>query len=228
MRRPQYAFEVLEHGTTVALTLSTTDKRFQSLDTSMVAGTEAAAVEDKKQRGGGGKGGRSGGGGHDDPCIGFVVMGLTGSKNRSTKFHPLKMKAQSPGFKQVQSISTLCTLRAGRYAVVPSTFDPEPEPLNFVLEIFSSNPLVLSQKGDEMPDGDELDESDDEELGPIDGMGVEQVPKDDLDPENNGKELEALSTQAGELALFIKSLVGDIKNLEERVNVLMPPASSLE
>jgi len=54
------------------------------------------------------------------------------------------------------------------------------------------------------------------------------VAKDDMDPENSGKELEALSAQAGELAHFIKTLITDIKTLEDRVGVLMPPSFSNE
>jgi hypothetical protein len=206
-QNPQYAFEVPTSGATIAITLSTCDARFQTLDVTASGGGGSASREHS---------------------IGFVVMGLSGSKLRSTKFHPLKMKAQSPGFSQTQSVSGLTTLRAGRYAVVPSTFDPESEPLNFVLEINSSVMLTMGQTGDELPEADELDESDDEELGIIDGMGVEQVPKDELDPENSGKELEALSAQAGELAHFIKTLITDIKTLEDRVGVLMPPSFSNE
>ena len=198
-QNPQYAFEVPEHGTQVTITLSTADLRFQSLD--MAAGDA-------------GNGAIS--------CIGFVVMALTGAKMRSTKFHPLKMRAQSPGFSRTPSVSGMCTLRAGRYAIVPSTFDPEVDTTNFVLEVNASRSLTI-QSGDELPDADELDESDDEELGPIDGMGVEQVGPDQVDPENSGKEIEALSAQAGELASFMKTLIADIKSLEDRVNMLMPP-----
>jgi hypothetical protein len=198
-QNPQYAFEVPEHGTQVVVTLSTADVRFQSLDT---AAGEA------------GNGAIS--------CIGFVVMALTGAKMRSTKFHPLKMRAQSPGFSRTPSVSAVMVLRAGRYAVVPSTFDPEADATNFVLEVNASRALAI-QGGDELPDADDLDESDDEELGPIDGMGVEQVGPDAVDPENSGKEIEALSSQAGELASFMKTLIGDIKSLEDRVNSLMPP-----
>lgn len=52
--------------------------------------------------------------------------------------------------------------------------------------------------------------------------GASQVAPDALDPENSGKELEALSAQAGDLAKLLKALIGDIKALEERVDVLMP------
>lgn len=229
-QNPQYAFEVTEHGTNVTVTLSTADARFQALDTSAIAPSTAAGGEGE---GGGSSalaagGGSSGGGGGDKPpsCIGFVVMGLTGVKVRSTKFHPLKMKAKGPGFSVCPSMSGVCTLRAGRYAVVPSTFDPEQEATNFVLEISSSAPLTFEGGGgDELPDADELDESDDEELGPIDGMGVELVPPDSVDPENSGKELEALSGQVGELASLLKNLIGDIKVLETRVGTLMPASS---
>jgi hypothetical protein len=234
-QNPQYAFEVPASGATIAITLSTTDTRFQTLDLSAANGVDS---------------------GPRDQCIGFVVMALSGSKLRSTKFHPLKMKAKSPGYSQTQSVSGLATLRAGRYAIVPSTFDPEADPLNFVLEMSSSVTVTMAQSGDELPDADELDESDDEELGVIDNMGVEQgfsslsyfcfvccvcltfcmcmfyknnlVAGDVTDPENSGKELEALSAQAGELAHFIKSLITDIKTLEDRVSVLMPPNFSNE
>ena len=200
-QNPQYTMEVPEHNTSVAVTLSTADLRFQSLDTAAgEAGNGASA------------------------CIGFVVMSLTGTKLRSTKFHPLKMQAQSHGFGRSPSTSAVFKLRAGRYAIVPSTFDPEADPVNFVLEVFSSRALVGVQEGDDLPDADDLDESDDEELGPIDMMGVEMVATDAMDPENSGKELEALSSQAGELAAFMKTLMTDIKGLEERVGHLMPPA----
>ena len=101
------------------------------------------------------------------------------------------------------------------------TFHPESEARNFVLEVFGSKALKM-QDGDAVVDADRLDESDDEELGPIDGLGVEQVAPAVPDPENSGKELEALSSQAGELASLMKTLIGDIKALEERVDVLAP------
>ena len=41
-----------------------------------------------------------------------------------------------------------------------------------------------------------------------------------MDPENDGKELEALSFQANDLATFIKTLQGDVKALEGRVEKL--------
>ena len=193
-QNPQYMVEVPENDTKVAVTLSTEDTRFQSLP-----GDDAVPCG----------------------CIGFVVMKLTGAKVRSTKFHPLKMRAQSSGFSVASSMSGVCTLKAGRYAIVPSTFHPESEARNFVLEVFGSKALKM-QEGDAVVDADRLDESDDEELGPIDGLGVEQVAPAVPDPENSGKELEALSSQAGELASLMKTLIGDIKALEERVDVLAP------
>ena len=72
----------------------------------------------------------------------------------------------------------------------------------------------------QVPSPDDLDESDDEELGPIEHMGVEVIPKFTVDPENDGKELEALSHQAGQLAEFMQRMMGEIKGLEERVKVL--------
>jgi hypothetical protein len=51
------------------------------------------------------------------------------------------------------------------------------------------------------------------------------VGRDVLDPENSGKELEALSAQAGDLAQLMKTLISDIKSLEARVDVLMPPSN---
>mmetsp|Transcript_61309 Transcript_61309/g.115435 ORF Transcript_61309/g.115435 Transcript_61309/m.115435 type:complete len:697 (-) Transcript_61309:7-2097(-) len=226
-QNPQYAFEVTEQGTTVAVTLSTADTRFQALDTSATSATTTGG-DVASQTGGAGEatGGSGSANGGDKPssCIGFVVMGLTGVKVRSTKFHPLKMKAAAPSrFSVCQHMSGLCTLRAGRYAVVPSTYDPEQEATNFVLEISSSAPLVFEGGGgDELPDADELEESDDEELGPMDDLGVELMPPDLVDPENSGKELEALSGQVGELASLLKTLISDIKGLETRVETLMP------
>ena len=110
------------------------------------------------------------------------------------------------------------------YVIVPSTFGQESEPINFVLEVSASRKLVFEGgDGDAIPDADEADDSDDEALGPIDGYGIFQALADKDDPENNGKELEALSMQAGELAYFMKTLIRDVKGLEDRVNALMPP-----
>jgi hypothetical protein len=193
-QNPQYAFEV-ESSTTITTTVSLQDGRFQALP-----GKETSA------------------------CIGFVIMKLTGTKVRSHNYHPQKMMCTPPPFQVMPSISTMCELPTGRYVIVPSTFEPESEPINFVLEVSGSRPLVFEGgDGDDIPDADEADDSDDEALGAIDGYGISQGPVDKADPENNGKELEALSMQAGELAYFMKTLIRDIKGLEERVNVLMPP-----
>lgn len=193
-QNPQYAFEV-ESPTIVTATLSLQDGRFQALP-----GKELKA------------------------CIGFVIMKLTGTKIRSHNFHPQKMVCTPPPFQVTQSISAMFELPTGRYVIVPSTFEPESEPINFVLEVSASRTLVFEGgDGDAIPDADEADDSDDEALGPIDGYGIFQAPADKDDPENNGKELEALSMQAGELAYFMKTLIRDVKGLEDRVNTLMPP-----
>ena len=76
--------------------------------------------------------------------------------------------------------------------------------------------------GDSIPDPDEADDSDDEALGTIDGYRISQARPDVHDPENSGKELEALSMQAGELAYVMKTIIRDIRGIEERVNILMP------
>ena len=47
-----------------------------------------------------------------------------------------------------------------------------------------------------------------------------QGPDEKMDPENDGKELEALSYQANDLAGFIRTLQADVKSLEIRAEKL--------
>lgn len=105
----------MESPTTITTTVSLQDGRFQALPGK--AATEAS--------------------------IGFVIMKLTGTKVRSHNYHPLKMVCTPPPFQETPSISTMCELPTGRYVIVPSTFEPESEPINFVLEVSGSRPLVF-------------------------------------------------------------------------------------
>eukprot|EP00618_Florenciella_parvula_P036254 CAMPEP_0119472656 /NCGR_PEP_ID=MMETSP1344-20130328/4620_1 /TAXON_ID=236787 /ORGANISM="Florenciella parvula, Strain CCMP2471" /LENGTH=607 /DNA_ID=CAMNT_0007505629 /DNA_START=42 /DNA_END=1865 /DNA_ORIENTATION=- len=179
-QNPQYGIEV-DQITTVAATVSCLDYRWQLLP--------GAAY---------------------DAQIGFVVMALTGTKIRSTKFHPLKMKGQSIAYQVAPAMTGLCTLQPGRYAIVPSTIVAD-QRLKFTLEISTSKPVNLESENDNLPDADDLEESDDEELGTYDDPGILMAPPEKMDPENDGKELEALSYQANDLAGFIKTLQSDVK-----------------
>ena len=71
--------------------------------------------------------------------------------------------------------------------------------------------MNLESENDNLPDADDLEESDDEELGTYDDPGILMAPPEKMDPANDGKELEALSYQANDLAGFIKTLQSDVK-----------------
>lgn len=96
-----------------------------------------------------------------------------------------------------------------------------PRCLNLLLVV----PLLLQQvifesKSDEIPEVDNLEESDDEDLGSFQKTGVVVGRPHENDPENEGKELEALAKQTGELAVYMKSIIDDIRELDSRVHRL--------
>lgn len=192
-QNPQYAFEV-DAPTHLSATLASIDGRFQNVP---------ERAKDVHQ-------------------LGMVIMALSGTKIRSTKYHPLKVKGQTAQFQVCSSASLSCTLQAGRYAIVPSLWDPNPDTVPFVLEVCTSQAVQFENTDDDIPDAGDLEESDDEDLGLIQDLSIKKATKEEgLDPENEGKELEALAQQAGELAHFLKSIIGDIRGLEKRVDDLV-------
>lgn len=191
---PQYAFE-LDQPANVAVNLAVApDQRWQNVG---YQGTPTYQHE-----------------------IGYVVMALTGTKTRLTKFHPKKVRGSSWTTQVAPSVSGMCLLQPGNYVVVPFTAQPQAAPVKFVLEIFANKPVMLVSPDDQMPEVDDLQESDDEELGPFTESGVDAAEPATLDPENDGQELQALAFQARDLAVWVKGLITDVSGLEARVATL--------
>ena len=109
-----------------------------------------------------------------------MVMRTSGDNRRSHAFHPDRVAAAPHAFTYARSVSCCApALEAGRYAVVPCTYDPAPQPASragatapplrtFVVEVFGNKKVHGDSKSDgtftdaEMRDEDE-DEGDDDE-----------------------------------------------------------------
>ena len=148
-------------------------------------------------------------------AIGFVVMKLTGTKSRSTKFHSAKVVGESVVFAKTRSVCGVCELQAGRYVVTPCGIKADREG-DFMCEIFSNKPISFENNGDKMSDVDE-EESDDEELGVSEKTDQFDANDDnDEEDEDDVRGLQSLMAMTGDLAKYIQQVSGEVSVLEGR------------
>merc|ERR1719502_2073358 len=158
--------------------------------------------------------------------VGFVVMSLGGTARRCAKFKLDEMAAKSRAFVQDRSVAATMTLEAGRYAIVPSTFRPGTETSPFILEVNTDKPVKFEVEGEEIPDLEDNEEEEEEEeeaavaADEDPSASFEEVVQDPPEPEHEGRELEALWHQAGELSALIKTLTADNDDFEARIKSL--------
>ena len=119
----------------------------------------------------------------------------------------------------------MMSLEPGRYTIVPSTYDPTKTMEPFILEINTDKQVQFEQEGDEIPDLDEAaeGEEDDEDDGGGEYDPEETFPTStagEAEPEEPGREISHLWSQAGELATLIKGLVAENKDLDARIKAL--------
>jgi hypothetical protein len=148
-------------------------------------------------------------------AIGFAVMKLTGTKERSTKFHVSKMVGSSVAFVKGRNVAGSFDLLPGRYAVVPCTSKPEQEGA-FVLQIAADKVINLEKSGDAQTDADD-EESDNEGLGPAGSVGaIEEYESAACEEEDANRALQSLMFMVGDLVNYVKDVGSDVKGLEER------------
>lgn len=80
--------------------------------------------------------------GKDHLTIGFYVMRV--EDNRKYRLHLIKPKSASSSYINTRSVFLRTSLNAGRYVVVPSTFDSNQQG-EFMLRIYSENPNNLKE-----------------------------------------------------------------------------------
>jgi hypothetical protein len=149
-----------------------------------------------------------------DRSIGYVVMKLTGTKSRSTKYHSTKQHGACSGFSCARSVAGTTTLMPGRYVVIPCTTVPESEG-PFTLRLLSDKVVTCENTGDDMADADD-EESDDEELG------ESTIPNTLAEMEDRGYEeddatrgLQSLMLMVGDLAVYTRGLGEEINQLQD-------------
>ncbi|KAJ8350588.1 hypothetical protein SKAU_G00257180 [Synaphobranchus kaupii] len=107
--------------------------------------------------------------GKDMETIGFAVyevpreyLGKTAVHLKRDFFLTHGSSARSELFINLREVSTRCSLPAGEYIIVPSTYDPQKE-ADFVLRVFSEKPADSEELDDDvtanLPDEPELNES---------------------------------------------------------------------
>ena len=67
--------------------------------------------------------------------IGVAIIRLTGTKPRSTRYHPKKLMGVCDVYAPDRSVSASCTVPPGRYAIIPSTAQSLTTPMDFVLQV---------------------------------------------------------------------------------------------
>ena len=153
-------------------------------------------------------------------AVGYCVIKITGTKGRTTKFHPAKMAGLSATFARARSTSGVCDLMPGRYAIVPCTVEPDVE-LDFTLQVQSDKAIILENNGDKMADGDD-EESDDEELGevtPVVGV-LDQNLEDSVEDDDETRGLQSMMLMVGDLATYVREVGREVKGLEENAREL--------
>jgi hypothetical protein len=169
-QNPQYAFAANE-PTKVVITLNQTDQML----------TSGLLYE-----------------GSYESAIGFCLMKITGTKARSTKFHPKKLLGCSTTFAATRSVSGVCEVMPGRYAVVPCTVRPDVE-LDFTVQIKSDKGIILENSGDKMA-GQDDEESDDEELGEkgqVGGGVLDPNLEDGVEDDDETRGLQSMMLMVG-------------------------------
>jgi hypothetical protein len=193
-QNPMYAFEVNQTTKLVAV-VSQRDVRWQTLS--------AAGYENG---------------------VGFVVMKLS-TQSRAKKFSMKELAGMSRTYASDRCCAGMMSLEPGRYTIVPSTYDPTKTMEPFILEINTDKQVQFEQEGDEIPDLDEAaeGEEDDEDDGGGEYDPEETFPTStagEAEPEEPGREISHLWSQAGELATLIKGLVAENKDLDARIKAL--------
>ncbi|GMH55212.1 hypothetical protein TrST_g2872 [Triparma strigata] len=147
--------------------------------------------------------------------IGFIVMKITGTKSRSTKFHAKKMMGGGVTFGKVRSISGVVSLMPGRYVVVPCTVNPDKEG-EFTVQIKASTSIIFENSGNKMADADD-EESDDEDLGEssITGGSLDENLDHGNEEDDSTRGLQSLMLMVGDLATYVKGVGGEVGMLEE-------------
>ena len=151
---------------------------------------------------------------------GFVVMKLTGTKSRSTKFHTAKSVGSSVSFLKSRSSAGTLTLLPGRYAVIPCTSQQDKEG-SFCLEIYADKVLAMENNGQGQAEADD-EESDDEELGPnepadlAEGTCYEEYENSGFEDEDPSRGLQSMMRMVSDLVGKVNGVKGEVDALEKR------------
>lgn len=81
-------------------------------------------------------------------AIGFYIMKV--ELNRRYRLHTIKEKAATSEYMRTRGIFLRCTLKTGRYVIIPTTFEPN-EIGNFMLRIFTNKDADAVELTDDVP-----------------------------------------------------------------------------
>ena len=152
------------------------------------------------------------------PPIGFAIQHVPGGR-RAAKYKASACSGGPPGFQAQRTVTAPCLLQPGSYALVPATLAAGAVATSFVVELHADALINFQNADDDMPDLD-VEDDDPDNVSPGDADAAANyaaLPPAPLLPEPEGRELQALWSQAADLAAYLKSITAQNAELEAKI-----------